>query len=166
MGYTYGTTLFENVSVTNSEIWGYGKIGILLGMGADPGVAVTFKDCVSENNTIHGVYDMGGLAGMIQRGKGKDNAIIENCTVSNITVDYDPSGTYVDINKAKATLKSNDKSSGEDLEKVITGRYLDEDGYYWCGYGDYYVSYGDSSYDAPLEGYSKKLANSEYPVNK
>lgn len=36
LGYTYGTTLFENVSVTNSSIWGYGKIGILLGMGADP----------------------------------------------------------------------------------------------------------------------------------
>ena len=61
LGYTYGTTLFENVSVTNSSIWGYGKIGILLGMGADPGVKVTFKDCVSKNNTIHAAYDMGGL---------------------------------------------------------------------------------------------------------
>ena len=48
LGYTYGTTLFENVSVTNSSIWGFGKIGILLGMGADPGVKVTFKDCVSR----------------------------------------------------------------------------------------------------------------------
>ncbi|MDR4017961.1 MAG: right-handed parallel beta-helix repeat-containing protein, partial [Oscillospiraceae bacterium] len=74
LGYTYGTTLFENVSVTNSSIWGYGKIGILLGMGADPGVKVTFKDCVSKNNTIHAAYDMGGLAGMIQRGNGVDNA--------------------------------------------------------------------------------------------
>lgn len=63
LGYTYGTTLFENVSVTNSSIWGFGKIGILLGMGADPGVKVTFKDCVSKNNTIHAAYDMGGLAG-------------------------------------------------------------------------------------------------------
>ena len=75
LGYTYGTTLFENVSVTNSSIWGYGKIGILLGMGADPGVKVTFKDCVSKNNTIHAAYDMGGLAGMIQRGNGVDNAM-------------------------------------------------------------------------------------------
>ena len=84
LGYTYGTTLFENVSVTNSSIWGYGKIGILLGMGADPGVKVTFKDCVSKNNTIHAAYDMGGLAGMIQRGNGVDNARVENCTVENI----------------------------------------------------------------------------------
>ena len=165
LGYTYGTTLFENVSVTNSSIWGYGKIGILLGMGADPGVKVTFKDCVSKNNTIHAAYDMGGLAGMIQRGNGVDNARVENCTVENITVDFDPSSTYVDV-KGTATLKSNDQPSGTDMTKAIDGKYLDESGYYWCAYGDYYVSYGDSSYDAPVEGYSMRLANSEYCVNK
>ena len=165
LGYTYGTTLFENVSVTNSSIWGYGKIGILLGMGADPGVKVTFKDCVSKNNTIHAAYDMGGLAGMIQRGNGVDNASVENCTVENITVDFDPRSTYVDV-KGTATLKSNDQPSGTDMTKAIDGKYLDESGYYWCAYGDYYVSYGDSSYDAPVEGYSKCLANSEYCVNK
>ena len=165
LGYTYGTTLFENVTVTNSSIWGYGKIGILLGMGADPGVKVTFKDCVSKNNTIHAAYDMGGLAGMIQRGNGVDNASVENCTVENITVDFDPSSTYVDV-KGTATLKSNDQPSGTDMTKAIDGKYLDESGYYWCAYGDYYVSYGDSSYDAPVEGYSMRLANSEYCVNK
>ena len=165
LGYTYGTTLFENVSVTNSSIWGYGKIGILLGMGADPGVKVTFKDCVSKNNTIHAAYDMGGLAGMIQRGNGVDNARVENCTVENITVDFDPSSTYVNV-KGTATLKSNDQPSGTDMTKAIDGKYLDESGYYWCAYGDYYVSYGHSSYDAPVEGYSKCLANSEYCVNK
>ena len=165
LGYTYGTTLFENVSVTNSSIWGYGKIGILLGMGADPGVKVTFKDCVSKNNTIHAAYDMGGLAGMIQRGNGVDNASVENCTVENITVDFDPGSTYVDV-KGTATLKSNDQPSGTDMTKAIDGKYLDESGYYWGGYADYYVSYGDSSYDAPVEGYRMRLANSEYCVNK
>ena len=165
LGYTYGTTLFENVSVTNSSIWGYGKIGILLGMGADPGVKVTFKDCVSKNNTIHAAYDMGGLAGMIERGNGVDNASVENCTVENITVDFDPSGTYVDV-KGTATLKSNDQPSGTDMTKAIDGKYLDKSGYYWCAYGDYYVSYGHSSYDAPVEGYRMRLANSEYCVNK
>ena len=165
LGYTYGTTLFENVTVTNSSIWGYGKIGILLGMGADPGVKVTFKDCVSKNNTIHAAYDMGGLAGMIQRGNGVDNASVENCTVENITVDYYNKGTYVDV-KGTATLKSNDQPSGSDVSKAIDGKYLDEAGYYWCAYGDYYVSYGHSSYDAPVEGYSMRLANSEYCVNK
>ena len=162
LGYTYGTTLFENVSVTNSSIWGFGKIGILLGMGADPGVKVTFKDCVSKNNTIHAAYDMGGLAGMIQRGNGVDNARMENCTVENITVDYYEE--CVDV-QGKATLKENDKN-GADVIKEVSGKYWVNGGYYWGGYADYYVSYGDSSYDAPVEGYSMRLANSEYCVNK
>ena len=162
LGYTYGTTLFENVSVTNSSIWGFGKIGILLGMGADPGVKVTFKDCVSENNTIHAAYDMGGLAGMIQRGNGVDNASVENCTVENITVDYYEE--CVDV-QGKATLKENNKN-GADVIKEVSGKYWVNGGYYWAGYADYYVSYGDSSYDAPVEGYSMRLANSEYCVNK
>ena len=162
LGYTYGTTLFENVTVTNSSIWGFGKIGILLGMGADPGVKVTFKDCVSKNNTIHAAYDMGGLAGMIQRGNGVDNASVENCTVENITVDYYEE--CVDV-QGKATLKENDKN-GADVIKEVSGKYWVNGGYYWGGYADYYVSYGDSSYDAPVEGYSKCLANSEYCVNK
>ena len=149
LGYTYGTTLFENVSVTNSSIWGFGKIGILLGMGADPGVKVTFKDCVSKNNTIHAAYDMGGLAGMIQRGNGVDNASVENCTVENITVDYYEE--CVDV-QGKATLKENDKN-GADVIKEVSGKYWVNGGYYWGGYADYYVSYGDSSYDAPVEGY-------------
>ena len=162
LGYTYGTTLFENVSVTNSSIWGFGKIGILLGMGADPGVKVTFKDCVSKNNTIHDAYDMGGLAGMIQRGNGVDNASVENCTVEHITVDYYEE--CVDV-QGKATLKENDKN-GADVIKEVSGKYWVNGGYYWGGYADYYVSYGDSSYDAPVEGYSMRLANSEYCVNK
>ena len=166
VAYTYGTTLFENVKVTNSFIGGYGKIGCLLGMGATPGVKVTFKDCVSQNNTIRAAYDMGGLAGNIQRGNGVDNASVEDCTVENINVVYYSNGNYIDLNNASATLKSNDKPDGTNETKVISGKYLDERGYYWCAYGDYYVSYGNSSYDAPVVGYDKCLANSEYPVNK
>ncbi len=165
VAYTYGTTLFENVKVTNSFIGGYGKIGCLLGMGADPGVKVTFKDCVSQNNTIHAAYDIGGLAGNIQRGNGVDNATVENCTVENISVVYDSNDTYETVT-GTSTFKSNDQLSGTDVPKEISGKYLVRDGYYWCAYGDYYVSYGNSSYDAPVEGYTMKLANSEYPVNK
>ena len=165
MGYTYGTTLFENVSVTDSTIWGYGKIGCLLGMGADPGVKVAFKNCVSQNNTIHAAYDIGGLAGNIQRGNGVDNATVENCTVENISVVYDSNDTY-EMVTGTSTFKSNDRPSGTDVTKEISGKYLVESGYYWCAYGDYYVSYGNSSYDAPVVGYTMKLANSEYPVNE
>lgn len=50
--------------------------------------------------------------------------------------------------------------------KEVSGKYWVNGGYYWGGYADYYVSYGDSSYDAPVEGCSMRLANSEYCVNK
>mgnify|MGYP005891917273 CR=1 FL=1 len=166
VAYTYGTTLFENVTVTNSFIGGYGKIGCLLGMGADPGVKVAFKNCVSQNNTIHAVYNIGGLAGNIQRGNGVDNATVENCTVENINVVYSGNEKYVDLNNASATLKSNDKPDGTEVITSVSGKYWVCQGYYWGGYADYYVSYGDSSYDAPVEGHTMKLANSEYPVNK
>lgn len=166
MGYTYGTTLFENVDVTNSTILGYGKIGCLLGMGADPGVKVTFKDCVSQNNTIRAVYNIGGLAGNIQRGNGVDNASVENCTVKNVNVVYSGDEQYVDLNNASATLKSNDQPDGTDVTEFVSGKYWVYNGYYWGGYADYYVSYGNGIYDAPVEGYTMKLANSEYPVNK
>ena len=165
VAYTYGTTLFENVKVINSSVYGYGKIGMLLGMGANPGVKVTFKNCVSKNNTIHGAYDLGGLAGNIQRGNGVDNGSVENCIVENINVVYDPSKSYIALNGVSATFKSNDKPDGDDIAKTITAKCLIEQGYYWCCYGDYYVSYGDSSYDATVEGYDYCLANSEYPVN-
>lgn len=165
VAYTYGTTEFNNVKVVNSSINGYGKIGCLLGMGADPGVKVAFKNCVSQNNTIHAAYDIGGLAGNIQRGNGVDNATVESCTVENISVVYDSNDTYETVT-GTSTFKSNDQPSGTDVTKEISGKYLVESGYYWCAYGDYYVSYGDSSYDAPVEGYTMKLANSEYPVNE
>ncbi len=166
LAYAYGTTEFNNVKVINSSLNGYGKIGMLLGMGADPGVKVTFNNCVSKNNTIRAVYNIGGLAGNIQRGSGVDNATVNNCTVDNINVIYDSNEKYIDLNNAKATLKSDDKNSGTDTTKVVSGKWWQYGGFYWGGYADYYVSYGNSSYDAPVEGYNQCLANSEYCVNK
>ena len=165
MAYAYGTTEFDNVKVINSTISGYGKIGCLLGMGADPGVKVTFKDCVSQDNTIKAVYNMGGLAGNIQRGNGADNAVVKNCTVENINVVYDSKESYVDLN-GTATFKSNDKADGTDVTKNVSGKYWIYDNRYWGGYADYYVSYGGTGHTAPVDGYTMSLANSEYNVNK
>ena len=165
MGYTYGTTLFEKVSVVNSQIGGYGKVGMLLGMGADPGVKVTFKDCVSKDNTLYGTYNLGGLAGNIMRGNGKDYTTVENCVVENINVVHNDVDVYEVVN-VSATYKDNDISTGNDVVKNITGEYWVYDGYYWGGYADYYVSFGGYSYDAVIEGSDMMFANSEYCVNK
>ena len=165
LAYAYGTTEFDNVRVINSSLNGYGKIGMLLGMGADPGVKVTFKDCVSRDNTIRAVYNIGGLAGNIQRGNGVDNATVENCTVQNINVICN-TNDYIDLNNVTVTVKSNDLPGGTDVIKTVSGKYWICSGYYWGGYADYYVSYGDSSYDAPVEGHTEPIANSEYCVNQ
>ncbi len=167
LGYTYNETLLKNVSVINSTVSGYGKIGVMLGMGANPGVKVTFENCVSKDNTINGLYDLGGLAGMIIRGNGVDNTVVTNCTVENITVNLEPGTEIVELD-VTATFKSNDKPDGEDFEKAVTGKYAVVGGYYWATYGDYYVTYGNSSYDAPIttEGYEMCIANSEWAVNK
>ena len=166
LAYAYGTTEFDNVRVINSSLNGYGKIGMLLGMGADPGVKVTFKDCVSRDNTIRAVYNIGGLAGNILRGNGVDNAAVENCTVRNINVIYHTNEHYINLNNVTATVKSNDLPGGTDVIKTVSGKYWICSGYYWGGYADYYVSYGDSSYDAPVEGHTEPIANSEYCVNQ
>ena len=168
LGYTHDETLFENVTVTNSTVSGYGKIGILLGMGSTPGVKVSFKNCVSKDNTINGCYDLGGLAGMIMRGNGQDNTSVQACTVENITVNFDPAGTFENLENVAVNFRDNDEASGTVISKTVSGKYAVINGYYWVTYGDYYVSYGKSSYDAPIttEGYDKAIANSEWAVNK
>ena len=67
---------------------------------------------------------MGGLAGMIQRGNGVDNASVENCTVEHITVDYYEE--CVDV-QGKATLKENDKNGAD----VIKGSQRQILGQWW-----------------------------------
>ena len=164
MAYAYGTTTFDNVRVTNSTVGGYGKIGALLGMGAEPGMKVTFKDCVSENNTLIATYNVGGLAGNIQRKNGTDNTVIENCTVKDIHWVADSKGNYKNFEGVTAIFKSNDAADGTDVEKAITGTYWVFDGRYWGAYGDYYVSYGGEAYQPTIGDETMKIANSEYPV--
>ncbi len=169
MGYSYGTTVFENVKVTNSTVDGFGKVGIMLGMGADPGISVTFKNCVSENNTIKAAYNAGGLAGNIQRKDGVDNTKIENCAVQNNKFVQSPGKKYVTLNGEEATFSSNDKANGEMSSRALSGLYWDDGDYYWGAYGTYYVSYGSSSYDAPIttegEHQGNVIANSEICVD-
>lgn len=78
-GYAYGTVTFENIKVTNSTIYAFGKVGGILGMAADPGGVTTIKNCSVSNTTIHGTYNIGGLIGMVQ-----NETVMENCSVENI----------------------------------------------------------------------------------
>ena len=167
VGYTYGTTIFDNVKVTNSEVYGFGKVGVLLGMGADPGVKVTFTNCESTGNAIHAVYDAGGLAGNIQRksvSTAEADVQITGCVVDNNTfVSGAPSST-VELNTKVAADDTAGNTTCVMAGKTITGQFWFDGKYYWPAYAEYYCSYGSSSHDCKLEGLDSPLANSEYLV--
>lgn len=69
-----------------------------------------------------------------------DNTVVESCTVENINVVLYPGDTFKELSGVTAAYKSNDRADGT---------YLVRNGVYWRTYGDYCVSYGDSSYDPP-----------------
>lgn len=95
-----------------------------------------------------------------------DNTVVESCTVENINVALYPGDTFKELSGVTATYKSNDRADGTDVERELNGTYLVRNGAYWRTYGDYCVSYGDSSYDPPVTGETIVVANSEYSVNK
>ena len=78
-----------------------------------------------------------------------DNTVVESCTVENINVALYPGDTFKELSGVTATYKSNDRADGTDVERELNGTYLVRNGAYWRTYGDYCVSYGDSSYDLP-----------------
>ena len=126
-GYTYGTVLFENVHVINSMIYGYGKVGGIVGMAADKGGITTFTNCSVENTSIGGVYNNGGLIGLAQ------NEVSMNSTsVIDVTWDRPNTETYTDIDE---TIKDNDK------DIAVKGMYWKYDSWYYAAWGDYYTDY-------------------------
>ncbi|MBS7218154.1 MAG: hypothetical protein KH028_01910, partial [Oscillospiraceae bacterium] len=169
VGYTYGTTVFDHVKVTNSEVYGFGKVGVLLGMGADPGVKVTFSNCESTGNTIYARYDAGGLAGNIQRAQKNGVAEAEaNVQITGCVVDHN---TFISC-APSSTVELNTKVAADDTAgdapcvltgKTISGPFWLDSGYYWPAYAEYYCSYGSSKHDCKLES-GGNLANGEYLV--
>ena len=125
-GYTYGTVLFENVHVINSTIYGYGKVGGIVGMAADKGGITTFTNCSVENTSIGGVYNNGGLIGLAQ------NEVSMNSTSVNVTWDKPNTETYTDIDE---TIKDND------TDIAVKGMYWKYDSWYYAAWGDYYTDY-------------------------
>lgn len=79
MGYSSGKTVLEDVTVKNSTVSGYGKLGCLIGYV--PSGTVTLTNCASTNNTINGGTNMGGLIGTVD---SKATINRSNCTVDGI----------------------------------------------------------------------------------
>ena len=175
MGCTYSKSIFENVKVTNSEVYGYGKIGILIGCSADPGNSLFFKDCTLSKNTICGEYNMGCLIGLYQRNTttNKEYVTIDNVSITDITVKSNrvnaSFGEPIELN-ATITCEENVKQNKPTClghGETISGQYAYYNRCYWGFYAEYYVSYGISSHDcnAVYNSTNILIANSEKIVN-
>ena len=88
VGYSYGTTSYENCHAKNVKIESNSadayRIGGLIGFigkmsGTDK--AVTLKGCSASNVTIKGSFSIGGLVGTVQ---GSADRTFNNCDVDNI----------------------------------------------------------------------------------
>ncbi len=128
-GYAYGTVLFENVAVINSNIYGYGKVAAILGSAADPGASTTtFRNCTVANTNIYGTYNCGGLAGYVM-----NVGVIENCNVAatwvpNSTDSYDTVNTTATLSDGVTVIEA----------KGIYWIYSTEVNYDYAGWADYY----------------------------
>lgn len=157
-GYAINGATFENVTVLNSIVRGYGKIAGILGM-SNPGKKVIFKNCAVIGTVLRGATNVSGLGGTLQRGETKEfnNVVVENCNV-DVTWISDPNGTYerldtyTDPSEECPTLPAN---------FPVKGIYCLINGYWYAGFAKHYVNYGTSSHDCTLVGKEEKLADAE-----
>lgn len=167
-GYSYGETLFENVHVRDSVISGYGKVGAILGMAGDPGNHNTkFNNCTVDSVDMYGVYDVGGLAGLVQ------NKLIisgDNTSVTNLNWKQSLNDTYVTLTTAYVKEDEKNPVTKEVCflsNKPVSGVYWDYGNYLYGGFAKYAVMYGTPAHDCTLTGnYSGYyLANMERVID-
>lgn len=166
-GYSYGNTTFNNVQVKDSTINGYGKVGAILGMAAEPNTTTTtFINCIVDGVNMYAVYDACGFAGLVQ------NKLIisgDNTSVTNLNWIKSSKETYVTLNEALVNA-SEQYPSGSTCYlsgKPISGEYWKYSSYLYGGFAKYAVMYGTSEHDCTLTGeYSGYyLANMERVIN-
>ena len=94
----YGSAEFNNVTVRDSEITGFGKISAFIGMAEMQGGHISYTDCTIANTTVNCAYNGGGFAGLIHNNlEGVQNtAQFENCT-ADVTLDSVGIGDLVEI---------------------------------------------------------------------
>ena len=159
--YSYGDSTFENVHVKSSAVSGYGKVGGMVGMAADPGRSITFKNCSVSNTTIEGTYNTAGFCGLAQGSCSITGSYLANNTVE-LKEDLGASafpGGFVDLDTTVTC--SGGAASCPGAGTVIKGKYAADNECYYSAYSDLYNRYGADGHDCTLEGKTLKLANSE-----
>lgn len=156
-GYSYGSSTFENVHVTDSLVYAFGKVGGFVGMAEDAGATTTFRNCSVEATTIHGGYNVAGFCGLVM-----GTCAFSGSSLTDVTpvVDEDSQGFGKVVELDTTVVCDGSVATCAGTGTSIKGRYIPNNGYYWSAYSDLYNHYGDSKHDCTLAD-GKKLANSE-----
>lgn len=156
-GYSYGSSTFENVHVTDSLVYAFGKVGGFVGMAEDAGATTTFRNCSVETTTIHGGYNVAGFCGLVM-----GTCAFSGSSLTDVTpvVDEDSQGFGKVVELDTTVVCDGSVATCAGKGTSIKGRYIPRSGYYWSAYSDLYNHYGDSKHDCTLAD-GTKLANSE-----
>ena len=156
-GYSYGSSTFENVHVTDSLVYAFGKVGGFVGMAEDADATTTFRNCSVEATTIHGGYNVAGFCGLVM-----GTCAFSGSSLTDVTpvVDEDSQGFGKVVELDTTVVCDGSVATCAGKGTSIKGRYIPSSGYYYSAYSDLYNHYGDSKHDCTLAD-GKKLANSE-----
>lgn len=159
IGYSMNTTVLNNVTVKNSKVSGYGKLGALI--GSVQGGTATLTSCTSTDNTIVGGSNMAGLIGCVC---GKDNATVTNCTVENITYTHNRTSEELYTLTSDVTVKGEDDYDDFTL-KAGQVFNLNKNTYYYNYTADYYTYITGACGQATIDGTTYNFCE-EIAVNK
>ncbi len=114
-GYSYGDSVFENITIRNSAVKAQTKVGAIVGLNADANKTTKIVDCKIENVTVKGNYSYSLVAGLVLGGS---------------TIDM--SGTTV------SSTSKTEYWESEISEFEKDGSELEIDGYVWTLSGGVY----------------------------
>ena len=150
--YTYQTVTFENITITNSLVSGFGKVGAIIGMAADPtGGNTTVKNCTVKNNRIYGVYNIGGLIGLMQ-GVCNDDIQTTNTVENNQWYLWGDRADYVTFDGTQTVTNKNDPNDSKPLTGIFWKYVENGKDWYYNAIGLYYTDMALNYTDQPING--------------
>ncbi len=151
-GYAYQTVTFENITVTNSLVSGFGKVGAIIGMAADPaGGNTTVKNCTVKNNRIFGTYNVGGLIGLMQ-GVCNDDIQTTNTVEGNQWYLWGNRADYVTFDGTQTVTNKNDPNDSKPLTGIFWKYVENGKDWYYNAIGLYYTDMALNYTDQPING--------------
>ncbi len=151
-GYAYQTVTFENITITNSLVSGFGKVGAIIGMAADPtGGNTTVKNCTVKNNRIFGVYNIGGLIGLMQ-GVCNDDIQTTNTVENNQWYLWGDRADYVTFDGTQTVTNKNNPNDSKPLTGIFWKYVENGKDWYYNAIGLYYTDMALDYTDQPING--------------